>query len=301
MKLGWCRVAMFIFLGIYLFSGLQLLYLVYFGVGSNHLVSWKYSIYALFCGVYFDNLHYYGSSFNLFIIISCVSILFIEDYALKSGFIFGNYAFNDNFGFRITPRLPFLVIILWQSLLFPSFSLSYYIVNNFVRSVGYSKTILQILLASTLITGFDVISEPIAVLYGHQLWHHTAFVDQKCDSYTPRPDWLYSASVSIDHSSYYYYYGIPLQNFIGWFVTSLFIYILFTVYRSYFKLQYIAKDSHEHVSYLVTIVCTILFYVLHPCHPPLVKRNGCIYLLCIIVLLLGSIYYKKCHHVLKSD
>ena len=292
---------MLVFMGIYLLSGLQLLFLANYGGVDYPHISWKYSIFSLFGGVYFDNLHNYGRIFNVFIVISCICILFIEDYALKTGIIFGQYTFTDYFGYRITPRLPLLVIILWQSLLFPAFSLSYFVINNFIRSSGYGKMILQIILASLLITGFDIISEPIAVLYGHQLWHHVAYFSNNCDSYTPQPDWVYSTldDVASKHHqwNYYYYYGIPLQNFFGWFLTSMFIYILFTSFIFYFKLQHIATDAYSHISYLVAIVCTIFFYILHPCHPLLVKRNGCIYLLGVFVLVFSSIYYKQCNNV----
>lgn len=313
-SLGSCRVAMLIFLGIYLLSGLQQLILAKYGSGDYPHVPWKYSILSLFGGVYFDNLHNYGSSFNVFMVVSCICILFIEDCALETGFIFGQYSFTDHFGYRITPRLPLLVIVLWQSLLFPAFSLSYFIINNFMQPKGgYGKQlvlqILQIILASLLITGFDIISEPIAVLYGHRLWHHAAYISNSCDSYTPQPDWVFSTFIdkmedvipsTHQQWNYYYYYGIPLQNFFGWFLTSMYIYILFTSFIFYFKLRHAAYDACSHISYLVPIVCTILFYILHPCHPLLVKRNGCIYLLGILLLLVSSMYYKQCNNV-KSD
>jgi len=306
---GW-RAATLVLLGIYLLSGLQLLYQSNFGSSDTPRIPWKYSMLSLFGGVYCDNRCRYGSSFNGFVVLSCVCILLIEDYALKTGTIFGHYAFTDHLGYRVTPRLPLLVIVLWQALLFPAFSLSHFIVNNFLPSARsastFYKLILQIVLASTIITGFDVISEPIAVLYGHQVWHHAAFINNNCDSYVPQPDWVYNTDASAHRVTieqgewHYYYYGIPLRNFFGWFLTSICIYTLFTLYIFYYKLKPTVEDAFAHISYLIAIVCTTSFYILHPCHPLLVKRNGCIYLICLCILLFSSIYYKKCK-IVKSD
>ena len=50
------------------------------------------------------------------------------------------------------------------------------------------------IVATLFLTGFDFVSEPVAVKLGHQVWHHCAYVDPSLSSFVRKPDWIFDAS-----------------------------------------------------------------------------------------------------------
>jgi hypothetical protein len=120
--------------------------------------------------------------------IAVVSLM--EEIGLRTGLIFGQYYFSPALGGFITNNLPTLVPFLWFSLSYPIFVLTYILL---IQQNKYRNTLYCVLFASVLLTAYDLISEPIGILYGNQLWHHAAFVDSATplQTFVPQPDWAF--------------------------------------------------------------------------------------------------------------
>ena len=266
---------------------------------------------------------------------------------LRTGLIFGEYYFTPALGGFLTDNLPTLVPLLWFSLSYPVFMYTHLLVR-WNGGYQHQQNAHSVLLASALLTGYDLISEPIGVLYGNQLWHHAAHVDSisPLDTFVPQPDWGFGLQTAaaegstsgwkkayLDFLSIPCHYNIPLhvsqdeifnsdififspdltkhgvQNFLGWFVTSV---VMFSCSCSccpplhpLYTQQALNKDkikspptafTYMHRVYLwlpvgAGLFCTQIFYLLHPCHPPLVRGGSLLYLLALTVI---AYYYMSC-------
>ena len=110
--------------------------------------------------------------------------LLIEASAILTGFPYGHFGYSDLLGFRIFGLVPWTVAFAWTPLILGAYGIA---ANLFADRI-------QRIFASTLIvTLFDVVLDPGAVLLG--FWHYK------------EGGW---------------FYGVPMSNFAGWLVSGLF-------------------------------------------------------------------------------
>ena len=107
-----------------------------------------------------------------------------------------------------------------------------------------------------------------------QVWHYSAFVNSDCAAYRGIADWIYLPNQPLSQ-----YFGIPLHNFVGWFVTSLIISYDFACTFKDLDMQKRRSRVLARLTAVVALFSTISFYVIHPCHPYVVKFTGLAYLL----------------------
>lgn len=109
--------------------------------------------------------------------------LLIEASAILTGFPYGHFGYSDLLGFRIFGLVPWTVAFAWTPLILGAYGIA---ANLFADRI-------QRIFASTLIvTLFDVVLDPGAVLLG--FWHYK------------EGGW---------------FYGVPMSNFAGWLVSGL--------------------------------------------------------------------------------
>ena len=177
-------VIMCVCYGIYLSAGLQLLLLSYAQDKSEHafpMVSWSTSVTLLVIGNILNGILLCGPRILLLFVRSLFVVFVAEEFGLCYGVVFGKYEFTDSLGERVTGRLPYIVLMLWQCFLYPSIILSYILLSRQQRVVDYITYELVVLykrhknplilavVAAGIVVMFDVVSEPIGVLYGHKV------------------------------------------------------------------------------------------------------------------------------------
>ena len=118
--------------------------------------------------------------------------LLMEYLGSKHGFLFGNYAYTDNLGFKALNQVPAIIPIAWFMMLYPSWEMGRLLTRRFS---GVMHHVSCIMVAALAMTAWDLSLDPRMVADGNWIWLDGGL-----------------------------YFCIPLSNFAGWFITSALIY-----------------------------------------------------------------------------
>jgi uncharacterized membrane protein len=124
-----------------------------------------------------------------------VSLLF-ESVGVATGWIYGPYHYTDKLGPLFLGLVPYLIPVAWFMMSYPSF-----VIANWLVPSNWSKwkRILSVAAVGGLVmTAWDLVMDPIMVAGGHWVWDVQGA-----------------------------YFGIPLQNFWGWWLTVFTTYLLY--------------------------------------------------------------------------
>jgi putative membrane protein len=136
--------------------------------------------------------------------------LLMEYLGSRHGFIFGNYTYTDNLGYKALGQVPVIIPIAWFMMLYPSWETAGLLAQDFYTkkrgSEGFNQStlffvssFLRVLLAALAMTAWDLSLDPRMVADGNWIWHDGGE-----------------------------YFGIPLTNFAGWIITSAMIYAVWS-------------------------------------------------------------------------
>ncbi len=154
--------------------------------------------------------------------------LFYESVGVATGLVYGPYHYTEKLGPKFLGLVPYLIPVAWFMMSYPSFVIA----DRLIPS-GWKRgqRILAVAAVGGLVmTAWDVIMDPVMVAGGHWVWDVNGA-----------------------------YFGIPLQNFWGWWLTVFSTYALYllaagkgrTTAESRFDLWAVA-------SYLVTALGIVL-------------------------------------------
>jgi uncharacterized membrane protein len=110
--------------------------------------------------------------------------LAVEFVGVKSGLIFGSYRFTEMLGIRWFGIVPAVIPLAWFNIAVPSFV---------AASLAFPRGAMRIVGGAALMLAWDLCTDP---LMGHRY-----------------PFWIWHQPGQ--------YYGIPVSNFVGWFLTGL--------------------------------------------------------------------------------
>lgn len=125
-----------------------------------------------------------------------VSLLY-ESVGVATGWVYGPYHYTDLLGPRFLGLVPYLIPAAWFMMVYPAQVIVEGLLGD--RLVAGWRRILGLAAASAVVmTAWDVIMDPIMVRMGFWVWEVEGA-----------------------------YFGVPLHNYAGWFVTTFTIYLLF--------------------------------------------------------------------------
>ena len=129
----------------------------------------------------------WGRSLRLLALVFIVSLLF-ESVGVATGWVYGPYHYTDQLGPKFLGLVPYLIPVAWFMMSYPSFVIADRLVpSNWMR---WQRILGVAAVGGLAMTAWDVIMDPIMVAGGNWVW------DVKGA-----------------------YFGIPLQNFWGWWLT----------------------------------------------------------------------------------
>ena len=171
-----------------------LFYSIFIVLGSLSLVfipnalSHSYgSIAALFilsAPLFYFSYSKFGAKKSLLLFLSLSAFaLCVEYMGLVTTWPYGSFTYTGHLGYKLFGVLPWTVGLSWPPLVIGSVALSYTATEN---------KIARILLPVALLVAFDALLDPLSVHFGI---------------------WAYAAGGA--------YYGVPVQNFIGWVFSGL--------------------------------------------------------------------------------
>jgi len=139
-------------------------------------------------------------------LVAFISLAF-EAVGVATGAVYGPYRYTHKLGPQVF-GVPLVVPFSWFMVIYPSYALANYLADGRVVSrprPGLARLIGLAALSAMLMTAWDLAVDPQMVMYGHWVWHVEGA-----------------------------YFGIPVQNFIGWLATTLTIYLAYRMLESRF-------------------------------------------------------------------
>jgi putative membrane protein len=168
----------------------------------NMLMGAVFTCFALLHGS-----KYAGRKCTVVLAVLTVVISFIMEYTgVKTGLIYGEYNYGSVLGPKALDTVPWLIPLSWFMFMYVS---SVTVDAAFGgRYAGRAAPVLFAMLDSAAMTALDVLIDPLWVTRG---------------------TWTWTAIQSLPAGSVFY--GIPVQNYFGWLLTSI---IIFVPYRIIF-------------------------------------------------------------------
>jgi len=147
----------------------------------------------------------------LFTLVIAVT-LFMESLGVATGGVFGRYHYTDVLGPLFLGLVPYVVPIVWLNMIYPA----YLIADQIVPAEWDARRRLLSVSAVTglAMTAWDLIMDPVMVTRGHWVWEDGGA-----------------------------WFGIPLQNFWGWWLTSFAAIALYLWLGGKVKRAYTKKDD----------------------------------------------------------
>jgi uncharacterized membrane protein len=141
-----------------------------------------------------------------FLALSTIVSLTFEAIGIATSAVYGPYHYTE----RLGPALfgvPLVVPAAWFMVIYPSYALANYLADGHVVSKprpGPGRLIGLAALSAMLMTAWDLAVDPQMVMYGHWVWHVEGA-----------------------------YFGIPVQNFVGWLATTLTVYLAYRLLEAH--------------------------------------------------------------------
>jgi uncharacterized membrane protein len=124
-----------------------------------------------------------------------VSLLF-ESVGVATGWIYGPYHYTDKLGIKFLGLVPLLIPVAWFMMTYPSYIIARSIVPT-IKKVWLWRLVVAAV-GGLVMTAWDLAMDPMMVAGGHWVWEKTGA-----------------------------YFGIPLQNYWGWWLTIFVTFWLF--------------------------------------------------------------------------
>ncbi len=131
----------------------------------------------------------------LLLLTFAVSLLF-ESVGVATGAIYGPYHYTDKLGYKFLGLVPLLIPVAWFMMTYPS-----YVIARVITPLLDSLWAWRLLLAGIgglVMTAWDLALDPLMVAGGHWVWDVQGG-----------------------------YFGIPLHNYLGWWLTTFITFFLF--------------------------------------------------------------------------
>ncbi len=131
----------------------------------------------------------------LLVLTFAVSLLF-ECMGVATGWVYGPYHYTDKLGPKFLGLVPLLIPVAWFMMTYPSYVIARYLVP--VTKNAWVWRLCVAALGALVMTAWDLAMDPMMVAGGHWVWEQPGA-----------------------------YFGVPLQNFLGWWLTIFITFLLF--------------------------------------------------------------------------
>ena len=131
----------------------------------------------------------------LLVLTFAISLLF-ECVGVATGWVYGPYHYTDKLGPKFLGLVPLLIPVAWFMMTYPSYVIAKTLVPAGRNSWTWRLSVAA--LGAVIMTAWDLALDPMMVSGGHWVWDQPGA-----------------------------YFGIPLQNYWGWWLTSFVTFFLF--------------------------------------------------------------------------
>jgi carotene biosynthesis associated membrane protein len=138
----------------------------------------------------------------LLVLTFAISLLF-ECVGVATGWVYGGYHYTDKLGPKFLGLVPLLIPVAWFMMTYPSYVIANHLVPS-IKSVQVWRLGVAAI-GALVMTAWDLAMDPMMVAGGHWVWEEPGA-----------------------------YFGIPLQNYLGWWLTT---FVTFWLFLSLARLQ----------------------------------------------------------------
>ncbi len=152
--------------------------------------------------LYYGSKRYGWKTMLIFFCITAVISWSMETLSIATGFPFGHYHYTD----QMRPMLgtvPLIILPAYFGNGFLAWTISNIFLNNFGSGISRRDLFQVPIVAAFVMVMWDFCIDPV-----------TSTISQ---------DWVWAKGDN-------YYFGVPIQNYFGWFLTVFLIYLVFSVY-----------------------------------------------------------------------
>jgi putative membrane protein len=172
----------------------------------------------------------WARAFLLLFLTFGVSLLF-ECVGVATGLIYGPYHYTDKLGWKFLDLVPLLIPLAWFMMSYPSWVIATRLLPS--GWPAWSWRLGAAALGGITMTAWDLAMDPLMVSGGHWVWEQTGA-----------------------------YFGIPLQNYWGWWLTIFVAFLVYTIVShatpSPAVRQLYTYDRQAVISYAVTGSSSVL-------------------------------------------
>ena len=158
-----------------------------------------------------------------------ISLLF-ECVGVATGWVYGPYHYTDKLGPKFLGLVPLLIPVAWFMMTYPSYVIARHLVPAIKKA--WAWRLLVAALGAVIMTTWDLAMDPMMVAGGHWVWEQSGS-----------------------------YFGIPLQNYWGWWLTTFVTFWLFLSLARINPGQVTDHDPFNHLplwSYAITGLSSLL-------------------------------------------
>lgn len=160
-----------------------------------------------------------------FMMLTFVISLAYESIGVATGWVYGPYHYTEKLGIKFLGLVPLLIPAAWFMMMYPSYVIAEQLFGGLA---GWRRTLAIAALGGVIMTAWDVVMDPMMVASGHWVWDVQGA-----------------------------YFGVPLQNYWGWWLTVFTVFVLFLVWMGKGQAN-MALDRLAIASYAVTAFSSIL-------------------------------------------
>lgn len=140
----------------------------------------------------------------LFLVTATGISLLLESVGVATGLIYGPYHYTERFGPLFLGLVPYLIPLTWFLMLYPS----YIIALRLAPGTGVRKALWIAGIGALAMTAWDLVLDPLMAQRGHWVWDVQGA-----------------------------YFGVPWQNYLGWWVTGFLILLVYQGIERRFRLD----------------------------------------------------------------
>jgi putative membrane protein len=166
----------------------------------------------------------------LLLVLTFAISLSFECVGVATGKVYGPYHYTDKLGPKFLGLVPLLIPVAWFMMTYPS----YVIANKVVPALKstWRRRLVVAGVGALVMTAWDLVMDPMMVAGGHWVWEEPGA-----------------------------YFGIPIQNYLGWWLTTFVTFWLFLTLGRTHPEHDSSSDSFKQLaiwSYAVVGISTIL-------------------------------------------
>ncbi len=155
-----------------------------------------------------------------------------EQVGVATGLVYGPYHYTDMLGFKLG-HVPLLIPVAWFAMIYPSYVIANLIADG--QPTGSRGSIGRIawlsFLSAGVMTAWDLVVDPLL-------------------SDPARPAWIWEQGGP--------YFGIPVQNFVGWMLTTFSVYLAYRLFERKVNLKPVGPMTTDIVAMPLVIYASVM-------------------------------------------